>query len=169
LLVRKSCNNLQTAEFAFSKSKEITMPSRDEIREHFTTQPNGDLAFTIKVIAREGGVEINGRYVGPKQVGFATAAGDFGLYLGLLAYDDQRRRESGAVPAGQEDRWAAALRRFDAADGLTRAEASAAFRESGLDPRTSGSWAMHGLIARDGDLRRITAKGREWLARHDAA
>ena len=59
--------------------------------------------------------------------------------------------------------------RCTAERGLTRVEASAAFRENGLDPRSSGSWAMHGYITRAGDRRYITAKGKEWLARHDAA
>ena len=67
-------------------------------------------------------------------------------------------------------RWVAAMRCFDVppGQGLTRQEASAAFRENGLDPRSSGSWARHGWITREGDRRYITAKGKEWLAEHDA-
>ena len=62
------------------------------------------------------------------------------------------------------------MRRFDVPPelGLTRVEASAAFRENGLDPRSSGFWAMHGWITRDSDRRYMTAKGKEWLAEHDA-
>jgi hypothetical protein len=61
------------------------------------------------------------------------------------------------------------MRRFDVPpeQGLTREEASAAFRENGLDPRSSGFWAMHGWITRDSDRRYMTAKGKEWLARQD--
>jgi hypothetical protein len=55
------------------------------------------------------------------------------------------------------------MRRFDVppGQGLTRQEASAAFRENGLDPRSSGSWAMRGWITREDDRRYITAKGKE--------
>jgi hypothetical protein len=149
----------------------IRMSSPDDIRGHFTEQPNGDLAFTFKVVARENGVELNGHYVGPKEQGFASAAEHFGRYLAQLAADDRRKREEEALPPDQVARWAAAMRRFDVTPerGLTRQEASAAFRENGLDPRTSGSWAMHGWITRDGDRRYLTAKGKEWLARHTAA
>jgi hypothetical protein len=145
--------------------------SPDEIRKHFTSQPNGDLVFTLKVIAREDGVEINGHYVAPKEQGFASAAEHFGQYLALLAADDRRKREDEALPPDLMARWVAAMRRFDVppGQGLTREEASAAFRENGLDPRSSGSWAMHGYIARDGDRRYITTKGKKWLVRHDAA
>jgi len=74
------------------------------------------------------------------------------------------------VPSDLMARWVAAMRRFDVppGQGLTRQEASAAFRENGLDPRSSGSWARHGWITREGDRRYITAKGKEWLAEHDA-
>jgi hypothetical protein len=149
----------------------IRMPSLDEVREHFQEQPNGDLGFTLKVIARENGVEMNGHYVGPREQGFASAAGHFGQYLAQLAADDRRKREDGNLPPDLMTRWVAAMRRFDvpSEQGLNREQASAAFRENGLDPRSSGSWAMHGWIARDGDRRYITAKGKEWLARHDAA
>jgi hypothetical protein len=44
-----------------------------------------------------------------------------------------------------------------------------AFRDNGLDPRSSDCWAMHGYITRDSDPRYITQKGKEWLARDDAA
>jgi hypothetical protein len=147
------------------------MPSPDEIRKHFTEQPNGDLGFPFKVVARENGVEINGHYVGPKEQGFASAAEHFGQYLAQLAADDRRKREDEALPPDQVARWVAAMRCFDVPPerGLTREEAAAAFRENGLDPRSSGSWAMHGWITRDGDRRYITAKGRKWLAQHNAA
>ena len=74
------------------------------------------------------------------------------------------------VPSDLMARWVAAMQRFDvpSGQGLTRQEASAAFRENGLDPRSSGSWARHGWITREGDRRYITAKGKEWLAKHDA-
>jgi hypothetical protein len=146
------------------------MPSPDEIRKHRTHQPNGDLGFTFKVVARTNGVEINGHYVGPKEQGFASAAEHFGQYLALLAAHDRRRREDEALPPDLMARWVAAMRRFDVPpeQGLTRQEAAAAFRENGLDPRSSGSWAMHGYITRVGDRRYVTTKGKEWLAQHDA-
>jgi hypothetical protein len=149
----------------------MRMTSPDEIRSHFTEQPNGDLGFMFKVVARENGVEINGHYVGPKEQGFASAAEHFGRYLAQLAADDRRKREDEALPPDLMARWVAAMRRFNVPRerGLTREEASAAFRENGLDPRSSGSWAMHGYIARDGDRRYITDKGKDWLARHEAA
>ncbi len=145
------------------------MSSPDEIRKNFTSQPNGDLGFVFKVVARENGVEINGHYVGPKEQGFASVTEHFGQYLALLARDDRRKREDDALPPDLMARWVAAMRRFDVppGQGLTREDASAAFRENGLDPRSSGSWAMHGWITRDGDRRYITAKGKEWLAEHD--
>jgi hypothetical protein len=147
------------------------MVSRDEIREHFHEQPNGDLGFTLKVVARENGVEINGRYVGPREQGFASAVEHFGQYLAQLAVDDRRKREDEDLPPDLMARWVAAMQRFNVPpeQGLNRQQASAAFRENGLDPRSSGSWAMHGWIARDGDRRYITHKGKEWLAQHDAA
>lgn len=106
---------------------------------------------------------------GPRRPG--CPAEHFGHYLAQLAADDRRKREEEALPPDQVARWAAAMRRFDVPPEqcLTRQEASAAFRQTGLDPRTSGSWAMHGWITRDGDRRYLTAKGKEWLARHDAA
>lgn len=146
------------------------MPSVEDIRRRFTKQPNDDLGFTVKVVARENGVEINGHYVGPKEQGFASAAEHFGQYLALLAADDRRKREEDALPPDLVARWVEAMRRFDVPPerGLSRQEASAAFRENGLDPRSAGSWAMHGYIARDGNRRYITPKGKEWLARHGA-
>jgi hypothetical protein len=98
----------------------------------------------FKVVAPENGVEINGHYVGPKEQGFASATEHFGQYLALLARDDRRKREDGALPRDLMARWVAAMRRFDVppGQGLTHQEASAAFRENGLDPRSSGSWAM---------------------------
>ena len=142
-----------------------------QIRQHRTSQPNGDLGFIFKVVARENGVEINGHFVGPKEQGFASAAEHFGQYLALLAADDRRKRDDEALPPDQMARWVAAMRCFDVPpeQGLTREEASAAFRDKGLDPRSSGSWAMHGYITRDGDRRYITKRGKEWLALHHVA
>ena len=146
------------------------MPSPDEIRRYFTSQPNGDLGFAFTVVARENGVEINGRYVGPKEQGFASAAEHFGQYLALLAKDARRKREEDGLPPDLMARWVAAMRRFDVAPGrgLTREEASAAFRENGLDPRSAGSWTMHGWIAREDNRRYITPKGKKWLAEQEA-
>jgi hypothetical protein len=137
---------------------------------YFNEQPNGDLGFTFKVVARENGVEINGHYVGPREQGFASASEHFGKYLAQFVADDRRKRDDENLPPNQMARWMAAMRRFDVPpeQGLNREQASAAFRENGLDPRSSGSWAMHGWIGRQGDRRYITLKGKEWLARHDA-
>jgi hypothetical protein len=158
------------ASYSIESKEMVKMTSPYEIREYFTSQPNGDLGFTFRVVARENGVEINGHYVGPKEQGFASATEHFGQFLALLARDDRRKRQDDALPPDLMARWVAAMRRFDVPpeQGLSRAEASAAFRENGLDPRSSGSWAMHGWITRDGDLRYITDKGKDWLEEHDA-
>lgn len=73
---------------------------------------------------------------------------------------------------GDEDsRKAAALARFDVTpdNGLSRAQASSALRENGLSPRLAGFLSKDGLIAREGDRRWLTDKGREWLSRHETA
>jgi hypothetical protein len=61
-------------------------------------------------------------------------------------------------------RQAATLREFDVPpeQGLSRAQASAAFKKHGLDPRAFGFWVRGGYLAREGDRRWLTAKGREW-------
>jgi hypothetical protein len=61
-------------------------------------------------------------------------------------------------------RQAATLHEFDVPpeQGLTRAQASAAFRKHGLDPRAMGFWVRAGYLAREGDRRWLTDKGREW-------
>jgi hypothetical protein len=48
------------------------MPSLkpERIRGEFQTQPNGDVGFTFKVIARKSGIEINGDLVGPREQGW---------------------------------------------------------------------------------------------------
>jgi hypothetical protein len=68
------------------------------------------------------------------------------------------------------ERWIATLKRFDVTheEGLSRAEASAAFRDNGLSPRAAGSWTRHGWIAREGDRRWLTDKGRRWIAKKEA-
>ena len=64
----------------------------------------------------------------------------------------------------------AAMRRFDvpAAEGLSREEASRAISEQGCSPRLFGGWVKRGLIARDGDRRYLTDKGRQWIADQEA-
>jgi len=81
----------------------------------------------------------------------------------------------GTVPAGvpggdRADREIDALQCFDVppGEGLTRAEAAAAFRQNGLDPRGFGSWVRRGLVTRDGDSRRLTDKGRQWIAARES-
>lgn len=73
----------------------------------------------------------------------------------------------GDVPgAARTNRRIALMRRFDvpASEGLDREEASHAFKENGYQPRSFGGWVRRGLIARDGDRRYLTARGREVLA-----
>jgi hypothetical protein len=50
--------------------------------------------------------------------------------------------------------------------GLNRAQASAAFKKHGLNPRAFGSWVQGGYLAREGDRRWLTSKGREWADSH---
>ena len=61
-------------------------------------------------------------------------------------------------------RQAATLHEFDvpAEQGLSRAQASAAFKKHGLDPRSCGFWVRSGYLAREGNRRWLTDKGREW-------
>jgi hypothetical protein len=61
-------------------------------------------------------------------------------------------------------REAAALYEFPMAPapGLSRAQASAAFKKHGLNPRAFGSWVQGGYLARKDDERWLTKKGREW-------
>jgi len=60
----------------------------------------------------------------------------------------------------------ALMRRFDVPpeEGLSREEASKAFRENGYKPRSFGGWVRRGLIDRDADRRYLTPKGRSLLA-----
>jgi len=69
--------------------------------------------------------------------------------------------------AGDSDRIAreaATLYEFDVQPehGLSRAQASAAFKKHGLNPRSFGSWVQGGYLARNEDRRWLTSKGREW-------
>ena len=72
----------------------------------------------------------------------------------------------GNIP-GDSDRVAreaATLYEFDVSpeQGLSRVQASAAFKKHGLNPRSFGSWVQGGYLARDGDRRWLTDYGREW-------
>jgi hypothetical protein len=76
----------------------------------------------------------------------------------------------GSVPSDDlYERQAAALREFDVPPerGLSRAEASAAFKKHGLDPRSSGSWIQGRYLTREGDRRWLAPKGREWMQAHE--
>lgn len=68
--------------------------------------------------------------------------------------------------ADEVSRKAETLRRFDVrpADGLSQAAASLACRENMISPKAVGAWISQGLVAREGDRRWLTDKGREWLA-----
>ena len=70
------------------------MPSLnpERIRAEFSEQPNGDIGFTFKVIARKSGIEINGDLIGPREQGWASAAEHFGLRLAKLCEYDLKRR-----------------------------------------------------------------------------
>jgi len=65
-------------------------------------------------------------------------------------------------------REAAALYEFPMSpeQGLNRMQASAAFKKHGLNPRAFGSWVQGGYLAREGDRRWLTRKGREWADSH---
>jgi hypothetical protein len=76
----------------------------------------------------------------------------------------------GNVPGDDlQERQAAALREFDVPPdrGLSRAEASAAFKKHGLDPRSSGSWIQGRYLAREDDRRWLAPKGRKWIHDHE--
>jgi hypothetical protein len=65
----------------------------------------------------------------------------------------------------------AAMKELDvpARDGLTRAQASEAFKRHGIDPRAFGSWVRHGWVIREGDRRYLSPKGRQWLRDQEAS
>jgi hypothetical protein len=72
----------------------------------------------------------------------------------------------GQLPGDEDpERLLAAMRRFavPAHQGLNREQASQAFTENGYDPRSFGGWVRRGWIARDGDRRYLTEKGRQWV------
>ena len=75
------------------------MPSLkpDRIRDEFFTQPNGDIGFTFKVVARKAGIEINGDLIGPREQGWASAAEHFGRRLAKLCADDLKHRDRTAT------------------------------------------------------------------------
>lgn len=75
-----------------------------------------------------------------------------------------------AGTSDKQAREAAVLREFDVkpSAGLSRAQASAAFKRHGIDPRACGSWVQGGYIARQGDCRWLTEKGRDWADAHAA-
>jgi hypothetical protein len=70
------------------------MPSLnpERIRAEFTEQPNGDLGFTFKVVARKSGVEVNDDLIGPSEQGWASAAEHFNRRLAKLCEADRERR-----------------------------------------------------------------------------
>jgi hypothetical protein len=65
----------------------------------------------------------------------------------------------------------AAMKEFDVPvdQGLTRAQASEALRQNGIDPRAFGSWVRHGWVIREGDKRYLSPKGRQWLKDQEAS
>jgi hypothetical protein len=76
-----------------------SMPSikPDRIRSKFTKSPKtGDIGFTMTVVARKGGVEVDGDLIDPREQGWASAAEHFGRYLAALCEDDERTRQQQA-------------------------------------------------------------------------
>ena len=72
----------------------------DRIRSKFTKSPKtGDLGFTMTVVARQGGVEVDGDLIGPREQGWASAAEHFGRHLAVLCKDDDRKRQQRAKSA----------------------------------------------------------------------
>jgi hypothetical protein len=72
----------------------------DKIRSNFTRSPKtGDIGFTMTVVARETGVEVNGDLIGPREQGWASAAEHFGRLLAVLCEDDEHKREQQAKAA----------------------------------------------------------------------
>jgi hypothetical protein len=66
----------------------------DRIRSNFTKSPEtGDIGFTMTVVARKGGVEVDGDLIGPREQGWASAAEHFGRHLAVLCKDDERKRQ----------------------------------------------------------------------------
>jgi hypothetical protein len=79
-------------------SKSSIKPDRS--RSKFTKSPKtGDIGFTMTVVAREGGVEVDGDLIGPREQGWASAAEHFGRHLALLCRDDERKRQQQAKAA----------------------------------------------------------------------
>jgi hypothetical protein len=72
--------------------------------------------------------------------------------------------------AEDAERLLAVMRSFDvpADHGLDRNEASRICRDHGYSPRSFGGWVAHGWIARDGDRRYLTDKGRRLVADQEA-
>jgi len=88
------------------------------------------------------------------------------------AYAEAARVLDGDVPGTERtDRRLAVMKRFDvpASQGLSREEASRAFRDNGYSPQSFGGWVRRGWIVRDGDRRFLTARGRAWIAEQEAA
>jgi hypothetical protein len=83
-----------------------------------------------------------------------------------------RHRQPGDAPGRKQRDWVArevaALYEFPMSpeQGLSRAQASAAFKKHGLNPRAFGSWVRSGYLAREGDRRWLTSKGQEWADSH---
>jgi hypothetical protein len=78
----------------------------------------------------------------------------------------------GEVPGPERDhRRLELMKRFDvpASEGLSREEASQAFKECGYLPRSFGGWVRRGWITRDGDRRYLTDRGRAWIAEQESA
>jgi hypothetical protein len=86
------------------------MPSLEKarIRQQFDHAPNGDLQFTMTVIARKGGVEVQlgtGKdkeaglisHHGSREQGWASAAEHFGRYLSTLCQDDLNARHRAEI------------------------------------------------------------------------
>lgn len=81
-----------------------------------------------------------------------------------LANPGRSHHDGPSAGNGLIARQIAMLHEFDVSpeQGLSSAQASAAFKKHGLDPRSFGCWVKGGYVARVDDRRWLTDKGRGW-------
>lgn len=89
----------RAADTIAAEKDRASMPSikPDRIRSNFTKSPKtGDIGFTMTVVARKSGVEVNGDLICPHEQGWASAAEHFGRHLAVLCKDDEHKRQQQA-------------------------------------------------------------------------